>query len=47
LRRSSFSPGGQNNARSAIDQLWKQLKGDLAANRQFENIAEAIDYVEQ
>jgi hypothetical protein len=27
--------------------LWKELKGELAANRQFKNIAEAVDYAEQ
>ena len=32
---------------NAMDQLWKELKGDLAANRQFRNIAEAVDYAEQ
>ncbi|MGH9753753.1 MAG: transposase [Blastocatellia bacterium] len=32
---------------NAMDQLWKELKGDLAANRQFKNIAEAVDYAEQ
>jgi len=30
-----------------MDQLLKELKGDRAANRQFKNIAEAIDYAEQ
>jgi hypothetical protein len=29
-----------------MDQLWKELKDDLAANRQFKNIDEAIDYAE-
>jgi hypothetical protein len=32
---------------NALDQLWKELKGDLAANRQFRNISEAVDYAEQ
>jgi transposase len=32
---------------NAMDQLWKELKGDLAANRQFRNISEAVDYAEQ
>jgi transposase len=32
---------------NAMDQLWKELKGDLAANLQFRNIAEAVDYAEQ
>jgi DDE superfamily endonuclease len=32
---------------NAMDQLWKELKGDLAANRQFRNIDEAVDYAEQ
>jgi DDE superfamily endonuclease len=32
---------------NAMDQLWKELKGDLAANRQFRNIAETVDYAEQ
>lgn len=32
---------------NAMDQLWKELKSDLAANRQFKNIDEAIDYAEQ
>jgi transposase len=31
---------------NAMDQLWKELKGDLAANRQFETIDEAADYAE-
>ena len=30
-----------------MDQLWKELKGDLAANRQFKNIDEAVDYAKQ
>src|SRR5262249_4254389 len=30
-----------------MDQLWKELKGDLAADRQFRNIDEAVDYAEQ
>ena len=30
-----------------MDQLWKELKGDLPANRQFKNIAEAVAYAEQ
>ena len=30
-----------------MDQLWKEFKGDLATNRQFRNIAEAVDYAEQ
>ena len=32
---------------NAMDQLWKELKDDLAANRQFKNIDEAVDYAEQ
>jgi len=32
---------------NAMDQLWKEFKGDLATNRQFRNIAEAVDYAEQ
>jgi hypothetical protein len=32
---------------NAMDQPWKELKGDLAANRQFRNIAEAVDYAER
>jgi DDE superfamily endonuclease len=32
---------------NAMDQLWKELKDDLAANRQFKNIDEAIEYAEQ
>jgi hypothetical protein len=32
---------------NAMDQLWKELKGDLAANRQFKNIVEAVDYAKQ
>lgn len=32
---------------NVMDQLWKELKGDLAASRQFRNIAEAVDYAEQ
>jgi hypothetical protein len=32
---------------NTMDQLWKELRGDLAANRQFRNIAEAVDYAEQ
>jgi transposase len=32
---------------NAMDQLWKELKSDLAANRQFKSIDEAIDYAEQ
>jgi hypothetical protein len=31
---------------NAMDQLWKKLKGDLAANRQFRSIAETVDYAE-
>lgn len=31
---------------NAMDQLWKELKGDLAANRQFKNIDEAAEYAE-
>lgn len=31
---------------NAMDQLWKELKGDLAANRQFKNIDEAAGYAE-
>jgi hypothetical protein len=30
-----------------MDQLWKELKGDLAANSRFRNIAKAVDYAEQ
>jgi hypothetical protein len=30
-----------------MDQLWKEFKGELAANRQFKNIDEAVDYAEQ
>jgi hypothetical protein len=30
-----------------MDQRWKELKGDLAANRQFKNIGEAVDYAVQ
>jgi hypothetical protein len=29
-----------------MDQLWKELKGGLAANRQYKNIDEAVDYAE-
>ena len=29
-----------------MDQLWKELKGDLAANRQFKTIDQAADYAE-
>lgn len=32
---------------NAMDQIWKELKGKLAANRQFQNIDEAVDYAEQ
>jgi DDE superfamily endonuclease len=32
---------------NAMGQLWKELKGDLAANRQFKNIDDAVDYAEQ
>jgi hypothetical protein len=32
---------------NAMDQLWKELKSDLAANGQFKNIDEAVDYAEQ
>jgi transposase len=32
---------------NAMDQLWKELKGDLAANRQFKNIDATVDYAEQ
>ena len=32
---------------NAMDQLWKEFEGDLAANRQFKNIDEAVDYAEQ
>ena len=32
---------------NAMDQLWKELKDDLAANRQFKNIDKAVDYAEQ
>jgi DDE superfamily endonuclease len=32
---------------NAMDQLWKELKGDLAASRQFRDIAETVDYAEQ
>jgi len=31
---------------NAMDQLWKELKDDLAANRQFKNIDEAVDYAD-
>ena len=31
---------------NAMDQLWKELKDDLATNRQFKNIGDAVDYVE-
>jgi DDE superfamily endonuclease len=31
----------------AMNQLWKELKDDLAANRQFRNIDEAVDNAEQ
>jgi transposase len=31
---------------NAMDQLWKELKGDLAANRQFKDIDESADYAE-
>jgi transposase len=31
---------------NAMDQLWKELKGDLAANRQFKDIEEAADHAE-
>jgi hypothetical protein len=27
-----------------MDWLWKELKGDLAANRQYKNISEAVDF---
>jgi hypothetical protein len=30
-----------------MDQLWKELKDDLAANRQFKSIDEAVNYAEQ
>jgi hypothetical protein len=30
-----------------MDQLRKEFKGDLAANRQFKNIDEAVDYAHQ
>jgi hypothetical protein len=30
-----------------MDQLWKELKDDLAAKGQFKNIDEAVDYAEQ
>jgi hypothetical protein len=30
-----------------MGQLWKELKGDLAADRLFKNIAEAVYYAEQ
>jgi hypothetical protein len=30
-----------------MDQLWKELKDELAANRRFKNIDEAVDYDEQ
>ena len=32
---------------NAMHQLWKELKDDLASNRQFWNIAETVDYPEQ
>jgi hypothetical protein len=32
---------------NTMDQLWKELNDNLAANRQFKNIDEAVDYVEQ
>jgi len=32
---------------NAMDQLRREFKGDLAANRQFKNIDEAVDYAEQ
>jgi len=31
---------------NAMDQLWKELKGDLAANRQFKTIDQAADYAQ-
>jgi len=37
----------QRSELNAVDQLWKELKGDLAANRQFRNIGEAVGYAEQ
>jgi len=29
---------------NAMDWLWKESKGDLAANRQFKNINETVDF---
>lgn len=31
---------------NAMDQLWKEMKGDIAANRQFKSIDEAAEYAE-
>jgi hypothetical protein len=49
LQKSSFSSGAAKTMLGAQrnGSLWKELKGELAANRQFKNIAEAVDYAEQ
>jgi hypothetical protein len=45
-KKGSFRLAAKTSELNAMDQLWKELKGDRAANRQFKNIAEAVEYAE-